>query len=82
MNISDMVELIQETKNFLTEDYEFVVKKSSPTNKDLLKHIRNSYREGNLDELLEEIFSSYDLEEKDEDYKMLLLIAAAISENK
>jgi hypothetical protein len=82
MNISDMVELIQETKNFLKEDYLFVVKKNTPSNKDLLKHIRNSYQEGNLDELLEEIFSSYDLEGKDDDYKMLLLIAAAISENK
>ena len=79
MTVGETLELIKETKEFLIEDYEYVHKKKEPTNKDLLTHVRESFKEGNLDELLEEILIEHDFNNIDDDYKILLLVSACIS---
>ena len=79
MNVGDTLELISETKRFLIDDYEYVTRKKSPNTKDLLNHVRDSYKEGDLDELLEEVLLEYDLDNVDEEYKVLLLVAACVS---
>ena len=76
MNINDTLEILSETRKFLLEDYVYVHKKE-PTRKDLIKHIKNSYKEGELDEILEEVLLEYDLDNVDDDYKILLLVAAS-----
>jgi len=73
-----MLELITETREFLIEDYEFVHKKKDPSSKDLLKHVKDSFKEGDLDEMLEEILLEYDFNNIDEDFKLLLLTSASI----
>lgn len=78
MTVGDTLELITKTKEFLIEDYEFVSGKDSPSSKELLKHVKESLREGNLDELLEEILLEYDFNNVDEDFKILLLTAACV----
>jgi hypothetical protein len=78
MTISETLELISETRDFLIEDYEFVYKKQNPSSKELLKHVKDSFKEGDLDELLEEILLEYDFNNVEEDYKILLLISACV----
>jgi hypothetical protein len=76
MNINDTLEILTETRKFLLEDYVYVHGKD-PTRRDLLKHIKKSYNEGDLDEILEEVLLEYDLDNIDDDYKILLLVAAS-----
>jgi len=78
MNVGDTIELITETREFLINDYEFVSNKENPTSKDLLKHVRESFKDGDLDEMLEEVLLEYDFSNADEDYKILLLVSACI----
>jgi len=78
MNINDTLEILTETRKFLLEDYVYVHKKD-PDHKSLLKHIKKSYNEGDLDEILEEVLLEYDLDNIDDDYKILLLVAASYS---
>jgi hypothetical protein len=78
MNVGETIELIAKTRDFLIEDYEFVHGKESPSSKELLKHVKESYKEGDLDELLEEILLEYDFNNIEDDYKILLLTSACI----
>lgn len=78
MNVGETLELITKTKEFLIEDYEYVNKKNNPSERDLLKHVKLSFKEGDLDEMLEEILLEYDFNNIDEDYKILLLVAACV----
>jgi len=78
MNVGDILELIVETREFLIEDCEYVLDVKKPSNKDLLNHVKESFKEGNLDEMLEEVLLEYDLNEVDDDYKLLLLVAACL----
>ena len=78
MNVGETLDLISKTKEFLIEDYEYVNKKNNPSDKELLKHVKISFKEGDLDEMLEEILLEYDFNNVDEDYKLLLLVAACI----
>jgi gliding motility-associated-like protein len=73
MNVGDILELIVETREFLIEDCEYVLDVKKPSNKDLLNHVKESFKEGNLDEMLEEVLLEYDLNDMDDDYKLLLL---------
>lgn len=76
MNINDTLEILTETRKFLLEDYVYIHKKH-PTHRDLLKHIKKSHKEGDLDEILEEVLLEYDFDNIDDDYKILLLVAAS-----
>lgn len=78
MTIGETIELISKTREFLIDDYEYVSGKKNPSCKELLKHVKDSFKEGNLDELLEEILMEYDFNNVDEDYKLLLLTAASL----
>jgi hypothetical protein len=78
MTVGETLELIKETREFLIEDYEYIHKKKQPTSKELLIHVKESFKEGNLDELLEEILIEYDFNNIEEDYKILLLVSACI----
>lgn len=79
MTVGETLELIAQTREFLVEDFEEVRNQSNPTNKELLKHIKECYKEGDLDEMLEEVLLEYDFDNAEEDYKILLLVSAAIS---
>ena len=78
MNINDTLEILTQTRKFLLEDYLYVYKKE-PSHKDLLLHIKKSYKEGELDEILEEVLLEYDLDNVDDDYKILLLVSASFN---
>lgn len=78
MTVGETLELIKETKEFLIEDFEFIHKKKNPSSKELLTHVRESFKEGNLDELLEEILIEYNFNDIEEDYKLLLLVSACL----
>jgi len=78
MTIGETIELISETREFLIEDYEYVNDKKAPSSKELLRHVKDSFKEGNLDELLEKILVEYDFNNIDEDYKLLLLTSACL----
>jgi hypothetical protein len=78
MTVGETLELIKETKEFLIEDFEYIHKKKEPTSKELLTHVKESFKEGDLDELLEEILIEYNFDNTDEDYKILLLVSACI----
>jgi len=78
MNINDTLEILTQTRKFLLEDYLYIHKKE-PTHRDLLLHIKKSFKEGDLDEILEEVLLEYDLDNVDDDYKILLLVASSFS---
>jgi hypothetical protein len=76
MNISDTFELLSKTRNFLIEDWEYVNRKKLSSDKELLKHVKMAYKEGELDEILEEVLLEYDFDNIEDDYKILLLVSA------
>lgn len=78
MTVGETLELIKEAREFLIEDYVYVHKKKDPSSKELLLHVKESFKEGDLDELLEEILLEYDFNNVDEDYKILLLVSACV----
>lgn len=80
MNIHETLELITNTRELLIEDYNSCYKKS-PSNKELLLHVKNIIKEGNIECFLEDIILDGEIEDVDNFYKKLLLVSAAVKDS-
>ncbi len=78
MNISETLDLIRTTREYLIEDYESVHQKT-PSNKELLVHVKSLFKSGNSEEILAEVLEE-DYDNTESDCKILLLTAAAVSD--
>ena len=75
MNIKEILELISETRSVLIEDYKFIHDKT-PSQKDLLTHIKTIISEDRVEDILGEVLLEDDLTDSEQTYKLLLVSAA------
>lgn len=74
-SIKELCELVDETKNLLKQDFESENGKP-PTTKDLLKHVKDMFKNGQEDTILNELFLE-DVECPEDFYKLLFIFAAS-----
>lgn len=76
MNIKEILQLIEDTKEILTGDFVYNCDKK-PTQKDLLKHINSLIKESRVNEIVQEVLLEEDMD--NDNWFRVLLVAAAIS---
>lgn len=79
MKTSEIIELLQEIKNIVCEDFKFENDREEKNKKELLDHIKKIYRNGNEDSILENLYLD-DIEYPKDIYK-ILLVASVLKEN-
>ncbi len=74
MTVKELTELTDECKTLLVKDFNTINDKV-PTQKDLLNHIKNIYKNGDEETILNDLFLD-DVDCPDDFYKLLLIFSA------
>lgn len=74
MSINELLEMVNDARDLLIDDYKKENKKS-PKDEDLFIHLKNLYKEKLQDTIIDS-FSLYDVDFEKDFYKLLLIFAS------
>lgn len=75
MTVKELKELVDEAHELLIKDFN-TTEKNSPTKKDLLNHVKNLYKNGEEETILNDLFLD-DIDCPSDFYKLLLIFSAS-----